>query len=60
MTKLYNDSHMPSGEYRRLFGPLWIHMSETELGWVIAAAVSVGILIGIAIALAAVAMGGTL
>lgn len=51
-----NGYNMPSGEYRRV-GKLWLHLSESEFIWSLAAACSVGVIIGLVVALAATAHG---
>ncbi len=49
MNDLYQGRYHMADNARR-HGPLWIHLSESELVWSLAAAVSVGLLLGLTIA----------
>ena len=45
-------------DFRERHGPLWLHLSNEELMWMLAAACSAGVLIGIVIVLMAIPIGG--
>ena len=45
-------------DYKERRGPLWLHVSATEINWLIAASVSAGLLLGIIITLYATSNNG--